>query len=151
MRTDSPFPRPSWTSVAGTTDFVVVKDQGVIHGSSGSLQCGMLDVKQQVANGDPGTFRSGDPGEQLVTRAVENRSCGCMVKTTTSHPWSKSAKQQVVERIHAKPAGSWVSASSSIASCSSVGNGGPGRGYRQLVSRTRSSPSILPSPTPAAC
>ncbi len=34
-----------------TTDYVVVKDQGIIHQSSGSLQCGMLDVKQQVANG----------------------------------------------------------------------------------------------------
>ena len=30
-----------------TTDYVVVKDQGILHASSGSLQCGMLDVKHR--------------------------------------------------------------------------------------------------------
>ena len=34
-----------------TTDYVVVKDQGILHGSSGSLQCGMLNVKQRVTDG----------------------------------------------------------------------------------------------------
>ena len=28
-----------------TTDYVVVKEQGILHASSGSLQCGMLNVK----------------------------------------------------------------------------------------------------------
>ncbi|MEW8028783.1 MAG: ParM/StbA family protein, partial [Candidatus Thiodiazotropha sp.] len=39
-----------------TTDFVVVKDQGVVHGSSGSLQGGLLDVRQQVADGIQARF-----------------------------------------------------------------------------------------------
>ncbi|MCP4043200.1 MAG: ParM/StbA family protein, partial [Gammaproteobacteria bacterium] len=56
-----------------TTDFVVVKDQGVIHGSSGSLQCGMLDVKQRVADGIQERFDLESLSEQLVARAVEHK------------------------------------------------------------------------------
>ena len=33
-----------------TTDYVVVKDQGILHAASGSLQCGMLNVKQNDGN-----------------------------------------------------------------------------------------------------
>ena len=32
-----------------TTDYVVVAEQAVIHRSSGSLRCGLLDVKQRIA------------------------------------------------------------------------------------------------------
>ena len=85
-----------------TTDFVVVKDQGVIHGSSGSLQCGMLDVKQQVANGIQERFDLETLGEQLVTRAVEKQIVRLHGKDYDIAPLVKSAKQQVVERIHAE-------------------------------------------------
>ena len=85
-----------------TTDFVVVKDQGVIHGSSGSLQCGMLDVKQQVANGIQERFDLETLGEQLVAQAVENQVVRLHGKDYDIAPLVKSAKQQVVERIHAE-------------------------------------------------
>ncbi|MCP5089682.1 MAG: ParM/StbA family protein [Gammaproteobacteria bacterium] len=85
-----------------TTDFVVVKDQGVIHGSSGSLQCGMLDVKQQVANGIQERFDLETLGEQLVTRAVEQQLVRLHGKDYDIASLVKSAKQQVVERIHAE-------------------------------------------------
>ena len=85
-----------------TTDFVVVKDQGVIHGSSGSLQCGMLDVKQQVANGVQERFDLETLGEQLVAQAVENQVVRLHGKDYNIAPLVTSAKQQVVERIHAE-------------------------------------------------
>ena len=53
-----------------TTDYVVVKDQGIIHASSGSLQGGMLDVKQHVANGIQERFDLENVSEQLVSLAV---------------------------------------------------------------------------------
>jgi plasmid segregation protein ParM len=85
-----------------TTDFVVVKDQGVVHGASGSLQCGMLDVKQQVANGIQERFDLETLGEQRVAQAVEKQSVRLHGKDYDIGPLVRSAKQQVVERIHAE-------------------------------------------------
>ena len=70
-----------------TTDYVVVKDQAIIHGSSGSLQCGMLDVKQLVANGIQERFDLETLGEQLIAQAVDKQSYGCTARTMTSLPW----------------------------------------------------------------
>jgi len=54
-----------------TTDYVVVKDQAILHGSSGSLQCGMLNVKQRLADGIQARFDLETLSEQLVSNAVE--------------------------------------------------------------------------------
>ena len=85
-----------------TTDFVVVKDQAVIHGSSGSLPCGMLDVKQQVANGIQERFDLEALGEQLVAKAVEHRVVRLHGRDYDIASLVESAKQQVVERIRAE-------------------------------------------------
>ena len=82
-----------------TTDFVVVKDQGILHGSSGSLQCGMLDVKQIVANGVQERFDLETLGEQLVAHAVEFKVVRLHGKDYDVGALVESAKQQVVERI----------------------------------------------------
>ncbi len=85
-----------------TTDFVVVKDQGIIHGSSGSLQCGMLDVKQQVANGIQERFDLETLGEQLIAQAVDKQVVRLHGKDYDIASLVKTAKRQVVERIHAE-------------------------------------------------
>ncbi len=85
-----------------TTDFVVVKDQGIIHGSSGSLQCGMLDVQQQVANGIQERFDLERLGEQVISQAVTNKSVRLHGKDYDVAPLVEAAKQQVIERIHAE-------------------------------------------------
>ncbi len=85
-----------------TTDFVVVKDQGVIHTSSGSLQGGMLDVKQHVANGIQARFDLENVGEQLVTYAVE---CGVVRLQGKDHNVAElvgTAKRELVERLYAE-------------------------------------------------
>jgi plasmid segregation protein ParM len=85
-----------------TTDYVVVKDQGILHASSGSLQCGMLDVKQLVANGIQERFDLENLGEQLIAQAVDRQSVRLHGKDYDITPLVKSAKRQVVERIHAE-------------------------------------------------
>jgi plasmid segregation protein ParM len=82
-----------------TTDYVVVKDQGIIHGSSGSFQCGMLTVKQLVADGLQTRFDSEVISEQRIDSAVQN---GVIRFQGTDHSVCKlvsNAKREVVERI----------------------------------------------------
>ena len=85
-----------------TTDYVVVKDQAIIHGSSGSLQCGMLDVKHLVANGIQERFDLETLGEQLIALAVEKQVVRLHGKDYDIASLVKSAKRQVIERIHAE-------------------------------------------------
>ncbi len=85
-----------------TTDFVVVKDQGVVHGSSGSLQGGLLDVKQQLANGIQERFDLESLGEQIVSDAVEHKYVRLQGKDHDVTPLVDAAKRELVERLHAE-------------------------------------------------
>ena len=85
-----------------TTDYVVVKDQGILHASSGSLQCGMLDVKQIVANGIQERFDLESLGEQLIAHAVEHKIVRLQGKDHDVAALVEAAKREVVERIHAE-------------------------------------------------
>ncbi len=82
-----------------TTDYVVVKDQGIIHGSSGSLQCGLLDVKQKVTNGIQEQFDLETLSEQLVAHAVEHKVVRLHGKDYDVGQLVDSAKKEVVERL----------------------------------------------------
>ena len=55
-----------------TTDYVVVANQAVLHGSSGSLRCGLLDVKREVAEGIRGRFDMEVVSERSVEEAVQS-------------------------------------------------------------------------------
>jgi len=57
-----------------TTDYVVVQDQGVVHGSSGSLNKGLLDVTAEVATGLQARFDLDALGEQRLTQAVTSHT-----------------------------------------------------------------------------
>ncbi len=85
-----------------TTDYVVVKDQGVVHASSGSLQGGMLDVKQQVANGIQERFDLENVGEQLVSSAVERGVVRLHGKDHDVAALVDAAKRELVERLYAE-------------------------------------------------
>ena len=117
-----------------TTDYVVVKNQGILHDSSGSLQCGMLDVKQLVTNGIQERFDLEVVSEQLVAQAVE---CKVVRLRGTDHDIAalvESAKREVVERIHAETRRQ-LGLGVELDRVLFVGGGkrGPGRAYRQLV------------------
>jgi len=83
-----------------TTDYVVVKDQGILHASSGSLQCGMLNVKQCVTDGIQERFDLETLSEQLVSHAVENKVVRLQGKDHDVSVLVEAAKREVVERIH---------------------------------------------------
>ena len=85
-----------------TTDYVVVKDQGVIHASSGSLQGGMFDVKQSVANGIQERFDLESVGEQLVSRTLERGVVRLHGKDHDVAALVDSAKRELVERLYAE-------------------------------------------------
>ncbi len=85
-----------------TTDYVLVKDQGVIHTSSGSLQGGMLDVKQHVANGIQERFDLESVGEQLVSHAVERGVVRLHGKNYDVVELVDAAKRELVERLYAE-------------------------------------------------
>ncbi len=85
-----------------TTDYVVVKDQGVIHASSGSLQGGMLDVKQRVANGIQERFDLENVGEQLVSHAVERGTVRLHGRDHDVAELVDFAKRELVERLYAE-------------------------------------------------
>jgi len=83
-----------------TTDYVVVKDQGILHASSGSLQCGMLNVKQRVTDGIQARFDLETLSEQLVSQAVENKVVRLQGTDHDVVALVEAAKREVVERIH---------------------------------------------------
>ena len=85
-----------------TTDYVVVKDQGILHAASGSLQCGMLDVKHSVTNGIQARFDLETLSEQLVSQAIENKVVRLQGKDHDVAVLVETARREVVERIHAE-------------------------------------------------
>ena len=85
-----------------TTDYVVVKDQGILHVASGSLQCGMLDVKQLVEAGIQERFDLETLSEPIVALAVEHGVVRLHGKDYGVEALVNAAKQEVVERLHAE-------------------------------------------------
>lgn len=83
-----------------TTDYVVVKDQGILHNASGSLQCGMLNVKQRVADGIQARFDLESLSEPLVAHAVEDKYVRLQGKNHDVKDLVESAMREVVERIY---------------------------------------------------
>jgi plasmid segregation protein ParM len=85
-----------------TTDFVVVADQAVRHEASGSLRCGLLDVKRQVGEGIRTQFDLPTLGERTVDAAIET---GTVRLYGTDHDVTarvRGATEQVLERLLAE-------------------------------------------------
>ncbi|MDE0411060.1 MAG: ParM/StbA family protein, partial [Gammaproteobacteria bacterium] len=83
-----------------TTDYVVVQDQGIVHASSGSLPCGMLDVKQNVADAILERFDLETLGEQRLAQAIEYRKVRLQGQDHDIANLVDAAMDEVVERIH---------------------------------------------------
>lgn len=85
-----------------TTDCVVVAEQGVRHESSGSLRCGMLDVKQHVALGIQARFGLETLAERALDRAVTTQRVRLFGKDHDVSDLVAEAKREVLERLHAE-------------------------------------------------
>jgi plasmid segregation protein ParM len=85
-----------------TTDYVVVADQAVVHDASGSLRCGLLDVKKQVGEGICAKYDLEVIGERTVEQAVQKGSVRLYGQEQDVSALVREAKQQVLERLHAE-------------------------------------------------
>lgn len=85
-----------------TTDYVVVADQAVLHGGSGSLRCGLLDVKRDVRDAIQGRFDLETVSERLVEEALQRGTVRLFGQTHDVSPLVKVAERQLVERLHAE-------------------------------------------------
>jgi len=85
-----------------TTDYVVVADQAVRHSASGSLHCGLLDVKREVAEGIRARFDIETVSERAVEEALQSGQVRLFGKTQDVSVLVKTAQRQVVERLHAE-------------------------------------------------
>ncbi len=85
-----------------TTDYVVVKDQGVVHGSSGSLTKGLLDVQARVAQDIQKRFNLEAIGEQCLAAAVERNTVRLHGKDHDVSDIVEAARHELIEQIHAE-------------------------------------------------
>jgi len=85
-----------------TTDVVVVADQAVRHEASGSLRCGMLDVKQQVAEGIRARFDLETVSERAVEQAVASGRLRLFGQDQDVANLVAAARHQVLERLFAE-------------------------------------------------
>ncbi|NIB44065.1 ParM/StbA family protein [Pseudomaricurvus alkylphenolicus] len=83
-----------------TTDYVVVQNQAVVHGASGSLNRGLLDVKAWVSNGIEEHFDVVNIGEQRLDHAVKANTLRLHGKAYDVTDLVKSAKHELVERLY---------------------------------------------------
>lgn len=85
-----------------TTDYVVVADQAVLHASSGSLRCGLLDVKRDVTEGIQSRFDMEVVSERSVEEAVQHGVVRLFAKDRDVSDLVKSAQRQLIERQRAE-------------------------------------------------
>ena len=83
-----------------TTDYVVVAEQAVQHDASGSLRCGLLDVKQAVGEGIRHCFDLEVIAERTVDEAMRHRQVRLFGVSHDIDALVDAAERQVVERIH---------------------------------------------------
>ncbi len=83
-----------------TTDYVVVADQALVHDSSGSLRCGLLDVKREVLEGLQTRFDLDDVRERCANAAFEEGTCRLFGKDHDVSDLVEAARQRLVERVH---------------------------------------------------
>ena len=98
QRLDSPI---AIVDIGGrTTDYVVVAEQAVRHEGSGSLRCGLLDVKREVGEAIRNRFNLEVVAERIVDEAVRNRHVRLFGESHDIAALIEVAERQVVERIH---------------------------------------------------
>jgi plasmid segregation protein ParM len=85
-----------------TTDTVVVRDQGILHQSSGSFQFGLLDVKQALADALQERFDLESVADRLLTHAVQRRVVRLFGRDHDVAAEVAAAKQELVEHLYAE-------------------------------------------------
>ena len=85
-----------------TTDTVVVRDQGILHGSSGSFEFGLLDVKQALGDALQARFDLEQVTDRLLTHAAQHKRIRLFGRDHDVTAEVSAAKQELVERLYAE-------------------------------------------------
>ena len=85
-----------------TTDTVVVRDQGILHQSSGSYRFGLLNVKQALAEALQARFDLEVVGDRLLTHAVQHKVVRLYGRDHDISAEVAAAKHELVERLYAE-------------------------------------------------
>ncbi len=85
-----------------TTDTVVVRDQGILHQSSGSYRFGLLNVKQSLADALQARFDLDVVGDRLLTHAVQHKVVRLFGRDHDISAEVAAAKHELVERLYAE-------------------------------------------------
>ena len=85
-----------------TTDTVVVRDQGILHHSSGSFRFGLLDVKQALADALQERFDLELVADRLLLHAVQHKVVRLFGRDHDVTAEVSAAKQELVERLYAE-------------------------------------------------
>jgi plasmid segregation protein ParM len=85
-----------------TTDTVVVRDQGIEHGASGSLPRGLLDVKQALADALQERLDLESVSDRALLHAVEQKRVRLFGRDHDVTTEVNAAKQELVEELYAE-------------------------------------------------
>lgn len=85
-----------------TTDFVVVANQAVRHDCSGSLRCGLLDLKREVAAAIRARFDLEALSERAIEAAVRTGRVRLFGATHEVADLVRDARRELVARLHAE-------------------------------------------------
>jgi len=85
-----------------TTDTVVVRDQGILHRSSGSFEYGLLDVKQALAEAIQERFDLGRISDRVLTEALRQKRVRLYGRDYDLTAEVAAAKHELVERLYAE-------------------------------------------------
>lgn len=85
-----------------TTDTVVVRDQGILHQSSGSFEFGLLNVKQSLADALQARFDLEVVGDRLLTHAVRQKVVRLYGRDHNISAEVAAAKHELIERLYAE-------------------------------------------------
>ncbi len=83
-----------------TTDTVVIREQSILHSSSGSFQYGMLDVTEAVAHAIQVRYDLEVIAAHLVTHAIEHGIVRLYGKNHDVAAEVRAAKEELIERLH---------------------------------------------------
>lgn len=83
-----------------TTDFVVVADQAVRHDSSGSLRCGLLDLKRQVAGAIRAKFDLEELSERATDEAVSSGRIRLFGKAHDVAAVVRESRHELIARLY---------------------------------------------------
>ncbi len=85
-----------------TTDTVVVRDQGILHQSSGSFEFGLLDVKQALAESLQARFDLQQLADRPLIHAVQHKVVRLFGRDHDVSAEVAAAKRELVERLYAE-------------------------------------------------